>query len=185
MNIITLLIFLATPSVWASVQKLVPSGGKVEMLAIGKPSFLKIQGQGAAPEGEFQIQGQNVIGRMEFDLQSLDTGIELRNDHMKNKYLQVSQYPTARLELKSVPVTSSWSVNSPKLEETEFSGDLTLHGQRRPAKGRFSIDDSGKVEAKMKIKLSDFQVEIPSYMGITVADEVEIKVQLDRLKVVP
>src|SRR5688500_7674882 len=83
----------------AAVHKLTPVGGAVEVLAIGKPAFIKIRGKGAPPSGEIRIDGKKVSGAFEFDVASIDTGIGLRNEHMRDKYLHVKEHPKAKLEI--------------------------------------------------------------------------------------
>lgn len=181
-TLLQLITVLFAASAWAAPQKLTPSGGGVEILAIGKPSFIKIQGKGGAPKGLVDLKDGLISGEFEFDLQSLDTGISLRNEHMKDKYLEVGKHPKAKLEIKELKVEAGWTLASPALKSKPFGGQLTLHGVTKPASGEFSISSAGEILAIMKIKLSDYKVEIPSYMGITVADEVEVKVKIDKLQ---
>lgn len=177
-----LLLSLMMPSLaMAAVQKLSASGGQVEFLAVGKPSFIKINGTGSAATGTASLDGDKVQGNFSFDLTTLNTKIAKRDEHMKEKYLQVDKFPKATLELKSVKPIAGWSVKKPKLDEADFEGVLTLHGQTQPVKGKFSISDKSAVDVAFKIKLTDFKVDIPSFAGITVADEVEVKVKIDKL----
>src|SRR4051812_34300287 len=80
--------------------------GTVEFNATGRPSALVINGKGAAPKGKVAVNGTSVTGSANFDLTSLDTGINLRNDHMKNKYLEVSKYPQATLTIQKLTLPS-------------------------------------------------------------------------------
>ncbi len=72
----------------------------------------------------------------------------------------------------------------PKLSEQNFKGMLTLRGVTKPVEGKFSVGNKRDVSASFKIKLTDFNVEIPKYLGVTVADEVNIDVKIAELKVV-
>ena len=179
-----LAILVVMPSLaMAAIQKISPSGGQVEFLAIGKPSFIKIHGTGSAASGTASLEGDKVQGTFEFALSSLKTGIEKRDEHMKTKYLEVEKFPQAKLELKSVKPFLGWSIQKPKLDQADFEGILTLHGQSQPVKGTFSINDKSGVDVSFKIKLTDFKVDIPSFAGVTVADDVEITVKIDKLGV--
>lgn len=81
-----------------------PEKGNVEFLAVGKPAFVKIKGEGQGPTGQFQLKkvGSEFILNAELivDLRTLKTGIELRDNHMKEKYLLTPQYNSATLKLK-------------------------------------------------------------------------------------
>jgi polyisoprenoid-binding protein YceI len=174
------LVFFA-PSAFAAVQNLTSNGGAVEFLAIGKPSFIKINGKGSPPTGTLALDGEKVSGKFEFDLTSLDTGMATRNDHMKTKYLEVGKFPKASLEVTSVKSLKGWSLKTPKLDQDSFEGSLTLHGVTKPVSGRFTVSDKGHVDAKFKLKMTDYNVAIPSFAGVTVTDEVEVTVQLEKL----
>lgn len=158
------------------------SGGGVEVIAVGKPSFIKIRGKGNAPTGTLKVEGKKASGQIEFDLASLDTGIELRNEHMLNKYLQVKEHPRAKLEISDMSLPRDWTPEQAKLEGTAFNGKLTLHGVTQAVSGTFKIGDKRDVSAEFKIKLTDYKIDIPEYIGIKIADEVNITVTIDELK---
>lgn len=176
-----ILLFAGIPAL-AAVTKLIPDGGEIKILAIGRPSFIKVEGKGAPATGEIKVDQGIASAQIKFELNSLDTGIELRNQHMKEKYLEVAQHPEALLELDGLPI-GTWSPQKPELKPTSFSGNLKLHGVTKLVQGTLEIAAGGIVTATMKIKMSDFNIQIPTYMGITVADEVEVKVKIDRLQV--
>ena len=158
-----------------------PSGGGVDFIAVGRPSFLKIHGKGKPVTGELVVQDGQVDGQVDFELNSLDTGIGLRNGHMKEKFLEVAKYPEARLSLSAQALPRAWSPESAQMDSVAFTGQLTLHGVSKSVSGHFKISEEREVEADFKIKLSDFGIDIPRYAGITVADEVQIKVRIDDL----
>jgi polyisoprenoid-binding protein YceI len=146
--------------------------GKVEFLAIGKPSFLKVKGLGTAPKGTLKIENGKATGEFTFDLSSLDTGIELRNEHMKDKYLEVAKFPTATVRFKDVTAAEG--------TQQKIPAELELHGVTRP----ISLDAELKVQgekrvahATFKFKLTDFEVAIPEHLGIRIADEVTVTIE--------
>lgn len=166
----------------AATQTLQPVGGSVEILAVGKPSFLKIKGQGPAATGEVKIDSGKAKAKFQFELKELTTGIQLRDEHMREKYLEVGKHAQAILEVEGLDVGGGWSLKTPALK-SNFTGKLTLHGVTQPMTGEFEMKPDGRVEAKFKLKLSDFKIEIPSYAGITVANEVDVKVVVEKLVV--
>lgn len=169
--LVSLLLF-AIHILAATPEKLVADGGAVEMTVIGRPSLIKINGKGAPPEGEVQIENGKVSGEFKFELTTLDTGIELRDRHMREKYLRVQDHPEAVLKIKDLPQNSSG----------DFTGQLTLHGVTKPVSGKFKTGEKKSVDASFKVKLSEFNIDIPKYMGITVADEVDVKVNIASLQ---
>ena len=77
--------------------------GQVQFKTIGRPSALKIVGKGPAPKGQLNIdQNGNIKGQFDFELATLDTGIGLRDRHMKNKYLEVGKFPKAAITIQEM-----------------------------------------------------------------------------------
>ncbi|NIR63852.1 MAG: hypothetical protein GWN61_07285, partial [candidate division Zixibacteria bacterium] len=64
----------------------------------------------------------------EVPLDSLDTGIGLRNHHMREKYLHTDKYPTARYRGKLV----EWNAQSDSLFLVKTKGTLSIHGVDQP-----------------------------------------------------
>lgn len=149
-----------------------PSG--IKFTAVGKPGFMRISGEGDKVSGSYDQKAGK--GQFLFSLDSLITGIDLRDEHMKKKYLETEKFPEAEFDLHSM---------SPALGEKgsgEFSGKLTLHGVSQAVSGDYDGACEGQttceVTAEFSIKLSDFKIDIPSYAGITVAEKVDVIVTL-------
>jgi polyisoprenoid-binding protein YceI len=116
-----------------------------------------------------------VRGTLRVELHTLETGIGIRDRHMKNNYLEVEKGPefaTAIIE----------DIRVEKLEgKTVFSGMLSLHGQKRKVTGPAELqqkDGSIRVQAQFPLKVSDFDIPAPTYLGVGVRDEIQIKVSL-------
>ena len=154
---------------------------KVEFLAIGKPSLLKINGTGGKLKGQLEVNGQQLSGQFILPVDLISTGISLRDDHMKNKYLEISKYPEATLQIAELILDKDFfSVNGSQ-KNVPFKGKLKVHGVEKDVEGMLNIDSDEKsvsVFAQTKTVISAHQIDIPSYMGIKVADEVEITAQL-------
>lgn len=165
----------------AAVLKMAADKGKTEFKALGVPSSLRIEGQGAGPTGELTAIKQDgkikISGELQVPLKTLDTGIELRDKHMKNKYLEVDKYDSAILIIDQVllPVNLSEGV----LEKAAFAGRLKLHGVEKSisGEGEFKrVANNIQLDSHFSIKISDYGILIPQFAGITVADEVKIHV---------
>ena len=155
------------------------SKGHVEFLAIGKPSAIKIRGKGDALQSSaLQFKDGKLSGHFVFDLSSLDTGIDMRNEHMKEKYLEVGKYKNAELELTPLDFAQDICKTDVKQDHTAFAGTLKLHGVEKPVKGEFDMKP-GHSQASFNLNLTDYKIEIPVYLGIKVADQVATTVELD------
>lgn len=153
--------------------------GKVGFLAVGKPAMIKIVGEGTGPHGDLTIADDKLQGTLTIDMKKLTTKIELRDDHMKNKYLEVEKYPTSTITFKDYNL--KLASLTPNAVEQPFAADLQLHGVTKPVTGTIKLSkDSSTVTgvATFKIKVTDFMDTLPSYAGIKIADDIEVTVDL-------
>jgi polyisoprenoid-binding protein YceI len=152
--------------------------GSVEFVATGWPSALKIHGKGTGPAGTLSVTDHCVSGSLAVDLASLETGISLRDRHLKEEYLQVDRYPQARLTLSHLDVRVVPEGATFGAVAVPFEGTLLLHGVEKPVSGQAKVsrnDSRLTVSAQFSINLGDFGVGVPKYMGITVAEKVDVK----------
>jgi polyisoprenoid-binding protein YceI len=137
--------------------------------------------RGRGPGG-FTLEGKTHQLRIEDDgtmlkvivpLSELQTGIALRDRHMREKYLEVAKYPDAVLALP-------WS--AVKLPEDGRSldgtapGTMTLHGKSHEVQVRYRIARSGasyQVSGNIPLDIRHYGIEMPSYFGVTVQPEIE------------
>lgn len=154
----------------------------VTFKATGRPSALKINGHGAKLSGKINTDEGGISGQLLIKLDEFQTGIGLRDRHMKEKYLETAKFPTAVLTLSKVDVPKDFLDKKLSIKDCAFEGLLKIKDVERPVKGTAIIDarDGGNilVETDFKIKVSDFKIEIPTYMGVTVADEVDVHTKL-------
>lgn len=144
------------------------TNNRVAWVAVGTPGFLRINGVGGASEGTLTTAAGRVSGDLTVSLDSYRTGVELRDKHMKEKYLEVAKFPTAKLSLTDQPLTEG--------KESSADALLTIKGVTKPVKLTYTL--TGKaLTAKFKINIKDYpSLGVPSHLGVTVADEVEVKV---------
>lgn len=181
-SLLLAVLLVAAPAVAAEsvTFEVKPASSPVTFLATGKPGFLKIQGEGAQLAGSAKLEGQILSGSFDVALKELKTGIELRDEHMKEKYLEVPTHPTAKLVLS--PLTLAKTDGH---VEAPFQGTLTIKGVEKPVAGTVALDlgaDAVTGEAKMEVKLSDYPIGVPSYLGVSVAETVAVTVKIDASK---
>jgi hypothetical protein len=155
--------------------------GKTEFLAIGKPAMIKINGEGQGPEGTLTITKNTLNGTVKVDLNKLTTKIDLRDDHMKNKYLEVGKYPEANLEFVNVELPAALSTSE---TEVPFKAKFTMHGKTSDVNGKAKVSKNAKDvsgNAEFLFKITDHLDTLPTWLGVKVAEEVTVKVQLKGL----
>jgi polyisoprenoid-binding protein YceI len=160
--------------------------GSVRFLAIGKPSALKIQGEGPKPEGNLFVAAGQVSGELSLALDQLSSGIKLRDEHLKNKYLEVEKFPKAVLKVTSFEYPAAWAAGKDgEISGAPFQGMLSLHGVEKPINGLISASLRSKkidCDATFKIRITDFGVDIPKFAGITVAEDVDLSIQIQGIQ---
>jgi len=170
---------LANAGVASTSIPLDQDAGSVEFRATGRPSAIKIVGKGKGPMGSLVLSGSELTGVARFELSSLETGIEMRDRHMKEKYLEVQKYPEATLELRSLHLPEGLKDGS-SLTQVPFTANLALHGKEKPVTGVADLQlKDGKIllSASFGIRIADYGIALPKFAGITMADEVQISVQ--------
>lgn len=119
-------------------------------------------------------------GELVVDLRTLDTGIDLRSEHMRTQYLEVGRGPGFEAAVLSDLALGDVDVDTFR-GRTTFSGNLQLHGAKKAIRGDATIRREGgavRVEASFPIKLADFGIPSPQYLGVGVRSEVQVKVAL-------
>jgi len=149
-----------------------PDQGKVSFMAKGKPALISINGTAEGLSGTLLESSGKLAGEISFELKRLKTGIELRDTHMKDKYLEVEKYPHATLKIEKMDLAKPG-------QSFAFAGTLSLHGVSKPIKGEAKLtNEKGQwgVTAEFPIQLSQFGITIPNFQGITVAEDVQVKI---------
>jgi polyisoprenoid-binding protein YceI len=116
-------------------------------------------------------------GDLAVDLRTLDTGIELRNQHMRDSYLEVGKgagYETAVLSEIHLGDVDGATFQG----RTPFTGSLLLHAARKPVAGEVDIRREGsdiRVAASFRVRLDEFGIPPPRYLGVGVKNEVQVR----------
>lgn len=157
-------------ALFAAPQMYEVAKGQVEFKAKGFPTFITISGKSPKVIGELKLNENKASGMFKLPLASLKTGMDLRDEHMTEKYLEVGKYPEATLTLKEFDLK----------EEGEAMGILKLHNVEKTIPITYSSERDGnvlKVKTDFKLVLSDFAIDIPSFQGITVAKDIQLQVE--------
>jgi polyisoprenoid-binding protein YceI len=124
-----------------------------------------------------------IDGALAVDLRTLQTGIGLRDTHMRERYLEVGKgegYSTAILDR----IRLDGNDTSTPVGKVAFRGVLALHGQEREVTGTADIRRSGqtlRVQASFPVAVSDFGIESPTYLGVGVRNEVTVAVSFQAI----
>lgn len=117
----------------------------------------------------------------EVDLRKLDTGIGLRNRHMRENYLHTDKYPFASYKGK---ITKA--VKNNNTYNVEVDGNMTIHGVTKPLKvqGVLSRDDKSiNIKSNFEVKLTDYNIEVPKFMFLKISNTMRLVVDFNTLQV--
>ena len=117
-------------------------------------------------------------GVLTVDLRTIDTGINLRNEHLRKKYLEVDKgagYDKAvlsEIDLKGLKPDAPEGKGS-------FTGSLMLHGVKKTVSGPVEVRKAGaglRVKASFPVNLPDYNIPEPRYLGVGVKNTVQVEV---------
>lgn len=139
----------------------------------GSPVLVSIEGKSEAPcTGSWVVEGGDTKkSKVTMDLQKLDTGIPLRNKHLRENYLHTDKFPTATMtdiEARDIDGQIKGTVKG----KSPFKGMLELHGKKKQVTGNYEVKGGNLYSGDMEIDLPDFEVERPSFMGVKIVDKV-------------
>jgi polyisoprenoid-binding protein YceI len=178
-----------------------------------KATLEKIVGRVGKSRGEIMVENLDDLSKgkvsavFEVDLDSVKTGIELRDQHMRETFLETAKYPKAIFSLTKV-VSSQIVTTDAKgniaaravrgLEPNTptrliAEGTLELHGKKRPirvsdltvtfipesdATKMVRKGDLLRVEGAFNIQLADYGINRPQMLFMRIADEVQVNVDV-------
>jgi polyisoprenoid-binding protein YceI len=143
----------------------------VVFLATG-PGGMKIKGT----THTLNVVDDGQLVKVFVPLNTLDTEIDLRNKHMKEKYLETVKYPNAELQ---VPRASLKFPAPGASSSGEAQGTMSIHGVSKPVTFKYDVASKGTtldVNGKVRLDMKDFGITQPSYLGVSVKTEVDISV---------
>lgn len=128
-----------------------------------------------SPAGSFKAQTNKVTGtakkvadgvvaqNIEVDIESIKTGVGLRDKHLKQR-LMSDKYPKAKL-LKA------------QGKGGKGAAMIEVKGMKKKVSGTYSIEGQ-MLKAQFKMLLSDLDIKDVRYMGIGAKDEVTVTVNV-------
>ena len=126
---------------------------------------------GASPLAAGSAEGSELY--IEVDLASLDTGIGLRNRHMRDDYLEVKKYPYATYRGRIVEIVSAAEGGF----HVTADGTFSVHGVDRQMRIPCNVTAAGAgyhAKCSFPVLLSDHHIDIPSFMFLKVNDQIQL-----------
>jgi polyisoprenoid-binding protein YceI len=127
--------------------------------------------------GDSLVPGSDYAGSefyFEVALATLNTGIGLRNSHMRENYLETDKFPYAVYKGHIARVESDSNSNLRVLS----SGTMTIHGVERAYEivCRVEPGPAGyRVRSEFQVALPDFNIEVPSLMFLKINEVMQLE----------
>lgn len=188
--------FLAQMAVAAPVKFLLSGrDGRNVIKFISKAPLETIEGKTGQIDGSVEVDlsdAATAAGQFEVDLTTVKTGIEMRDQHMREGYLHTDSFPKAVFKLAKVTKASQKPLADGQPVEIEAQGELTIHGVTKSVNVSGTVTymkESEATQARLPgdllhidvgapILLSDFKVERPQFVILKVNDKVDLRVDV-------
>ena len=146
-----------------------------------------INGTSSRVSGTLSVNPSNlssVSGRIEVPVSSLDTGVDLRDEHLHGSgWLDAARFPTAVFEITGVEGATALQ---PDVEaRVTVVGRFTLHGQTRPVRAETRVKlvttegpQHLRVRSRFTVNLPSYGVTVPALVRAKVSDTITVNVTL-------
>lgn len=145
-----------------------------------------IEGKTGNLEGGFSfdsLPAGEIRGRLRVDLRTLKTGIDMRDEHMRERHLHTEQFPHAFFEFTSITGVPKVR-EAGKTYDVKTSGWFYIHGHKRKIEATgtatYQSDDNGGqsfvVRAKFSMNLDAFEIPRPKALLLKLAETIEVEV---------
>ncbi len=117
-------------------------------------------------------------GWVAVDLATIKTGINQRDEDMKNEFLQTARFPFALLAIDKLERPSAPKLEAGQTVEGDAIGTFELHGVRRavrvPVKLKMDADRKLWVSGKIEVPFADYNVTRPQRLFIKLGDVADV-----------
>ena len=155
----------------AGLHRLSDQAAKAHFHASG-PAGMAIDG--STSDVTVNDDGTNV--KVVVALANLATGVNLRDEHTRNKYLEVGKFPNATL---TVPRGALKFPADGATSTGDAQGTMNIHGKDKAVTFHYQATKKGAaiaVSGSVSVDITDFGINVPSYLGVTVKKDVSIDV---------
>jgi len=169
-----LLTFLTFSSGEAYAQTYVADDGYVEF--ISSAPLLEFKGKSNHLTGMIDLD-ENLVD-FYVDLTTLDTGINLRNSHMRDSYLETDDYPFAEF---TGGLVTPYDLQKDAKQEVVAAGKFKIHGVEREIEITGMLEktaDGLHLKASWILLLEDYDIRRPQVVFYELAQEQEVSISI-------
>jgi polyisoprenoid-binding protein YceI len=180
----TMLLMLVLAATAAAATWTVGEGS--EVVFTSKAPMESFDGKTKEVSGHITCDADDLSGpielKIEVDLASLDTGIGMRNTHMRERHLETDEFPLAVFTGESIVGTSAAALATGQAVHLTIRGVFDLHGVSQPrdieADVTLAADGSLAIAAEFMVSLEAHAIDRPKFLVMKLADEQQVRVSL-------
>jgi polyisoprenoid-binding protein YceI len=131
-------------------------------------------------DGYLYWEGEDTLGTneiyFEVDLNTVDTGIGLRNRHMRENYLHTDEYPKTYFKGKLTKISSMQN----DMQKVIANGVMFIHGieQKKSVEAQLIPQEQGyKIITKFIVALPDYDIEVPQLMFMKINEDIQLELE--------
>lgn len=125
------------------------------------------------------------------DLSTIDTGIPLRNEHMRDNFLETKKFPEAVFKVDKITSNSGYKLENGKPLTLIANGSFSVHGitikkqipvkitylkESEATKPRFPSGDIIRIQSNFEIPLAEHKIKRPEVVFQKLADTVIVTI---------
>ena len=188
MKYLIVIIVLLSFSVTSNADEItytIQSGDPQNVTFHSKASIESFQGTTSHISGTIILDPNDVstaTGVFTVDMRTLDTGIGLRNTHMRENNLHTDQYPEATFEITAV--NSDDSLTEGITIDFVAVGDFTCHGETKQIEVNISVTPTSTpqlalhITGEFQVSLPDFNIPRPQFLILKLAEVQRVTLDL-------
>lgn len=181
------LLFVALLSTAARADRyvIVPGGGS-EVIFRSEAPLESFEGKTDRVSGEIDLDWSDPAGateiRVTVDLAALDTGIDLRNRHMRENHLHTDAFPEAVFTVRTLRGPTVGTGAPTDTVDCAVTGDFSLHGVTKERTVPVTIVPGAvgslTIEARFDVNLADHEIPRPKFLFLKLDETQHVRVHL-------
>ena len=176
-----------TPPSALAGEFLVHPGRENKVSFVSKASMETFEGKTNRLEGRIAVNpadlGDSITVHFEVEMASLDTGLPMRNKHMRENHLETAKYPKAIFDGAAVRGPAGATLEPGKTKTFDVEGTFTLHGVSRRLRINVNATyvpqpkgDRISFQTAFPVLLADYQISRPQFLFLRLAESQQVRV---------
>ncbi len=183
-NLIALCLLLGATPV-AAADFVVEPGEPNQVIFFSKAPMESFEGKTDRISGTLTVDPARLSGKVtctfQVDMASLETGIGLRDRHMRDNHLDTKEFPEATFEGGTLEEVSASALAVGVPVTLDLVGEFTLHGVTREitVATEATLNEEGGIEVvgRFTVNLKDYDIKRPGFLMMKLSEDQDVEVR--------